>query len=97
MNRDNFYLVAVQRGDAHLGHDLGDAPSAGGAVVEVDVLVGQLRVDEALVSQSAHHLQHQKWADSVGTVAQQQTHVVDLSASRTEHHLRASCFTWLES
>ena len=72
------YLVAVQGGDAHLGHDLGDAACTGSTVVDIDVLIGEVLVQQTLVPQSAHHLQHQEGADGVCSIPQQQTHVVDL-------------------
>lgn len=75
------HLVAVQCGDAHLCHDLGDALGAGCAVVKEDFLVRQWRVQQPLLPKTGNSLKHEVRTDGVCTVTQQCADVVDLPGS----------------
>ena len=63
------HLVALQGGDAHLGHDLGDAAGARCHVVSVDVLIREWRIQQASETQPRDRLIHQVRADGVRAVS----------------------------
>uniref|UniRef100_A0AAG5D4V1 Uncharacterized protein n=1 Tax=Anopheles atroparvus TaxID=41427 RepID=A0AAG5D4V1_ANOAO len=78
-------LVRLQRRDAHLGHHLQDAGLNGRGVRAIDGIVGQGRIEHALVSQRTGHLEHQVRADRICTVPEEHAHVVHLARLRRLH------------
>ena len=75
-------LVAVQGRDAHLGHDLGNAPRARSHVVVEDDVIGQWRIEQRLLPHPRQRLEHEVRADRIGTIAQQCADVVHLSSEQ---------------
>jgi len=72
-------LVAGQRADTHLGHDLADALAHAVDVGRHDLVVGQLRVDHRGVAQAEERLVGEVGVNRVGAVARQRAEVVHLA------------------
>ena len=73
-----FYLVALQGGDAHFGHHLGDAPSRGCDVAQINVLVIHEGHQFALLAKHAQSLKHKVGANGICPITEQHTEVMNL-------------------
>ncbi|GKT49344.1 uncharacterized protein ColSpa_09525 [Colletotrichum spaethianum] len=73
-------LVRSKSRDTHLAHDLEDTTVARVLVVVDQSLVGKLLLDELLAVQLENALHREVGVDGIGTVAEEDTHVVDLTS-----------------
>ena len=73
-------LVTLKSGDTHLTHDLQDSAINGVPVVVDELLLGDLLSDQTLTVELQDTLEGEVRVDSISTVANKDTHVVNLTS-----------------